>query len=50
MQIRCYCSPSVQVLDLTTSCDDNDDECYECDYEEDDRWQKLNGDEIYKWN
>ena len=26
MQIRCYCSPSVQVLDLTTSCDDDDDE------------------------
>ena len=24
MQIRCYCSPSVQVLDLTTSCDDDD--------------------------
>ena len=32
MQIRCYCSPSV--LDLTTSCDD--DEFDEFNYSEDD--------------
>ena len=34
MQIRCYCSPSV--LDLTTLCDDDEDEMDDFNYGEDD--------------
>ena len=54
MQIRCYCSPSVQVLDLTTSChdDDHDDEFDELNNGEDDdkRTWKLQMKWIFKIN